>query len=115
MRLVEVPALQLKPGMFVAELDRPWLETPFAIQGFIIRDKDDVQYVSQYIDFAFVDVNYKGSNVFLPDNLRSSSAKPAIARGLEIKADFEQAKASFESAQQSLDKVFDSISKGQLH
>jgi len=99
--------------MFVAELDRPWLETPFAIQGFIIRDQADIQYVSQYIDFAFVDVNYKGSNVFLPDNLRSSSGRPAIARGLEIKADFEQAKLSFESSQQSLDKVFDSISKGE--
>ncbi len=113
MRLVEVPSSQLKPGMFVAELDRPWLDTPFAIQGFIIRDQADVRYVSQYIDFAFVDVNYKGSNVFLPDNRRSSIAKPTILRGLEIKADFEQAKASFESSQQSLDKVFDSISKGE--
>jgi len=31
--LVMVPAAQLEIGMFVAELDRPWIETPFLIQG----------------------------------------------------------------------------------
>lgn len=27
--LVMVPAAQVEIGMFVAELDRPWIETPF--------------------------------------------------------------------------------------
>ncbi|MCX9155288.1 HD-GYP domain-containing protein [Niveibacterium sp. 24ML] len=29
---------ELELGMFVAELDRPWLETPFLIQGFMIEN-----------------------------------------------------------------------------
>lgn len=109
MRLVEVSADQLRPGMFVAELDRPWLDTPFAIQGFVIRDYDDVQYVAKYIDYAYVDVNYKGSNVFLPGHFEPPASD--APKGIAIKAEFEQAKASFESAQESLDKVFDNISK----
>ena len=49
MRLVKVPAMNLRPGMFVAELDRPWLETPFAIQGFVVREPDEVPYISHYV------------------------------------------------------------------
>jgi putative nucleotidyltransferase with HDIG domain len=32
----------LKLGMFVASLDRPWIETPFLIQGFTINDLDEI-------------------------------------------------------------------------
>ena len=34
---------RLKPGVFVARLDRPWLETPFLLQGFLVRSWDDVE------------------------------------------------------------------------
>ncbi|MDH3642334.1 MAG: DUF3391 domain-containing protein, partial [Gammaproteobacteria bacterium] len=37
--LLEVPVGSLKSGMYVAQLDRPWLETPFATQGFFVRDR----------------------------------------------------------------------------
>ena len=60
MRLVKLPAMNLEPGMFVAELDRPWLETPFAIQGFVVRDSEEVLYVSNYVDHVYVDAEYTG-------------------------------------------------------
>ncbi|MFK7977227.1 MAG: DUF3391 domain-containing protein, partial [Halioglobus sp.] len=53
MRLVKLPAMQLKPGMFIAELDRPWLETPFALQGFVVRSNDEVLYVADHVDFVY--------------------------------------------------------------
>ncbi|MDH3434372.1 MAG: DUF3391 domain-containing protein, partial [Gammaproteobacteria bacterium] len=31
---------QLEIGMYVAQLDRPWLETSFLFKGFYIRDSD---------------------------------------------------------------------------
>jgi len=34
-----VPVNQLAVGMFVVELDRPWLDTPFLLQGFLIEDE----------------------------------------------------------------------------
>lgn len=39
-RFVNIPAKDLKFGMFVAELDRPWLETPFLVQGFIVSEPE---------------------------------------------------------------------------
>lgn len=51
---VEVNAL--KEGMFVADLDCPWHETPFPLQGFYIRMDDDVKALSEYCKFVYVDV-----------------------------------------------------------
>jgi HD-GYP domain-containing protein (c-di-GMP phosphodiesterase class II) len=38
-----VPVEDLKSGMFVAELDRPWIETPFLIQGFVIDGESEIK------------------------------------------------------------------------
>ena len=40
--LVEVPVGLLKIGMYVAAVDRPWLETPFAAQGFAVDSGEDI-------------------------------------------------------------------------
>ena len=110
MRLVKVPAMNLRPGMFVAELDRPWLDTPFAMQGFVVRNPGEVPYISNYVDHVLVDVEYKGSPRFLPLDCEPTVEK--LSKGLELKADFQQAKLSFESAADTLDKVFDSLANG---
>jgi hypothetical protein len=35
--LREIEVANLTVGMYVAELDRPWLDTPFPLQGFYVR------------------------------------------------------------------------------
>jgi len=43
---------ELKIGMYVAELDRPWEETNFMFQGFVIDDLKtlhDVQLTAEYV------------------------------------------------------------------
>jgi Domain of unknown function (DUF3391) len=32
-----VPVGELEFGMYVSELDRPWTETPFLFQGFVLQ------------------------------------------------------------------------------
>lgn len=39
---VVLPVEDLRIGMFVADLDRPWLETPFLLQGFLIESAEDI-------------------------------------------------------------------------
>ena len=96
MHLVKIPAMSLQPGMFVAEVDRPWLETPFAMQGFCVRDQKDVLYVSNYVDQVYVDTEYKGTQVFL--SLASEPVARRRGKALQLKTDFQQARVSFESA-----------------
>lgn len=46
----------LLPGMFVSSLDRPWLETPYPIQGFMIRSGKDTARLQEYCDFVYIDI-----------------------------------------------------------
>lgn len=47
---------ELKVGMFVSALDKPWAETPFPIQGFVIKSGADISRVKAYCDYVFVDI-----------------------------------------------------------
>ncbi|MEX1032556.1 MAG: HD-GYP domain-containing protein [Cellvibrionaceae bacterium] len=46
---------ELAVGMYVSELDRPWLETPFLMQGFLIESDDDIKALTEHCKFVFVD------------------------------------------------------------
>lgn len=41
--------------MYVARLDRPWLETPFLFQGFPITTTADIEKLKQYCEYVYVD------------------------------------------------------------
>jgi len=43
--------------MYVAQLDRPWLETPFLFQGFEIREDSELKLLRQYCKHVYIDVS----------------------------------------------------------
>ena len=53
---LKVRANELRPGMFVCELDRPWEDTPFKPQGFELRDRSDLEAVASYCEYVFIDL-----------------------------------------------------------
>lgn len=54
-KTIKIHISELKIGMFVSKLDRPWLETPFLMQGFVIESLDDIDAVSEYSENVWVD------------------------------------------------------------
>ncbi|MFT6888310.1 MAG: HD-GYP domain-containing protein (c-di-GMP phosphodiesterase class II) [Halioglobus sp.] len=42
-------------GMYVSGLDRPWLETPFLTQGFLIESREDIEQLREYCNYVLVD------------------------------------------------------------
>ncbi|SFM23456.1 HD-GYP domain-containing protein [Marinobacter zhejiangensis] len=52
----KVPSQNLEIGMFVSDLDRPWHQTPFPIQGFYIRRQEDIEAVVSHCRWVMVDV-----------------------------------------------------------
>lgn len=55
--LVQVDVKDLKVGMFVSKLDRPWLETNFLFQGFELKSQADIEEVQRQCEFVFIDVS----------------------------------------------------------
>src|SRR5437762_1334231 len=47
-----VPVAELKMGMYVAELDRPWTETPFVFQGFYLETDEQLETLKQKGDYT---------------------------------------------------------------
>lgn len=50
-----ISTLDLKLGMFVAELDRPWLDSPFLMQGFLIDEEDQLVKLRDLCRFVTID------------------------------------------------------------
>jgi len=53
---VKVQLADLKPGMYVSRLDRPWSDAPYPLQGFYIHSQDDIDRLLNYCDSVIVDV-----------------------------------------------------------
>lgn len=53
---IKVRIADLEPGMYVCRLDRPWVETPFLLQGFHIKSQDEIARLLDYCEYVFVDV-----------------------------------------------------------
>ena len=55
MPLREIPVGELQLGMYVSKLDRPWTETPFVFQGFILRSQKQIDVMKKFCGHVFVD------------------------------------------------------------
>ncbi|HSI44183.1 MAG TPA: HD-GYP domain-containing protein [Methylotenera sp.] len=64
---------QLDIGMFVCELDRPWLESPFMLEGLLIEDDEQVETLKNLCEFVYVDHTVSVGNYFI------SPAKEQVA------------------------------------
>lgn len=57
---LKVDVNELTVGMFVSGLDRPWTQTPFPLQGFYIRDINEIRDLKAHCRHVYIDVA-KGS------------------------------------------------------
>jgi len=53
---IKVRIEDLEIGMFVSKLDKPWIETPYLIQGFLLKTREDIDALDKFCDFVYVDV-----------------------------------------------------------
>jgi len=51
----EVPVEQLQFGVYISELDRPWTDTPFMFQGFVLEDEKQLETLKKYCRKVYVD------------------------------------------------------------
>lgn len=54
MPVKKIPSSEVEIGMFVSSLDRPWSETPFLFQGFLVRAQKELQQLQEYADHVYI-------------------------------------------------------------
>jgi HD-GYP domain-containing protein (c-di-GMP phosphodiesterase class II) len=51
----KVPVADLQFGTYIYELDRPWTETPFLFQGFVLKTQTQLEVIRKHCKYVFVD------------------------------------------------------------
>jgi len=86
-KTIEVSVSDLQFGMYVSELDRPWLETPYPIQGILIQSQSDIDLLKRYCTHVHVDIDKSepfvarqliprtASNAILNSNIKNNQPK----------------------------------------
>lgn len=54
--LVPIDSARLRPGMYVAELDRPWLQTTFRTPGLLITHSSQLEELQQACQYVYIDL-----------------------------------------------------------
>jgi HD-GYP domain-containing protein (c-di-GMP phosphodiesterase class II) len=105
---------QLDIGMFVSELDRPWLGTPFLLEGLLIEDSDQIATIAGLCEFVYVDRTVSVGEYFLaaPKEQVAIKRDGAIIRlnsssNLNQKSELNKKQASTASSPNSKFSFFD--------
>ncbi|WP_051080439.1 HD-GYP domain-containing protein [Thioalkalivibrio sp. ALE12] len=51
----EIPVEEIRVGMYVSQLDRPWRDTPYWVEGILIRSQEDIDELARHCRHVYVD------------------------------------------------------------
>jgi HD-GYP domain-containing protein (c-di-GMP phosphodiesterase class II) len=77
---LRISVSDVRIGMFIAELDRPWSETPFMLQGFLLKESAHLQMLRDFVSEVVIDPTRSATDSLrhLPwDALHEPVAQPA--------------------------------------
>lgn len=102
-----LPVEALQFGMYIAELDRPWTETPFVFQGFLLRTDKQLQALKKYCKHVLVDVERsEAPNAPATSGAAGSRFKirgeASYPEGAPVEQEFRQALAAFAASEHAV-------------
>jgi HD-GYP domain-containing protein (c-di-GMP phosphodiesterase class II) len=59
----KVAVKDVKKGMFISELDRPWIDSPFLLQGFTIGTDEEIEKIKACCKYIFIDTSQGDQSV----------------------------------------------------
>lgn len=77
----KIDVRDIQAGMFISDLDRPWVDTPFLFQGFELHSEQDMATLRQHCEYVYIDLE-KG-----PDYIPKQRGYDEGARRIETLAE----------------------------
>jgi len=121
--LRKIPVDQLTQGMYVSELDRPWLDTPFLFQGFFIRSDAELEQLRSSCDYVYVDPLRVAQDMPTATRRRPPATREApvghlsagerrYPRQIPLERELKSARAVRQRARSFIDTVFEDVRSG---
>jgi HD-GYP domain-containing protein (c-di-GMP phosphodiesterase class II) len=101
----KVAVSELQFGMYVAELDRPWTDTPFTFQGFVLQNAQQLEILKKFCKSVMVD-SERSAPADLPP------AKPFTVRHstqVPVEREVEQARVAHTGTQTAVREVLAAV------
>ncbi len=118
MRKKEVPVSLLKFGMFIHQLDRPWTDTPFAFQGFLLRNMEQLDGIKKYCRTVYIDFDRSELDADAERSVlvatQATVMKRAPAPKIVVERELESAAKALTQTRRTLTDVFASVRAGKL-
>ena len=105
MHQVKINVDQLKIGMYVSALDRPWTETPFLFQGFLVKEKSTIEQLTKYCEHVYIDTEQG----LVPDTDISAAETEKAPETVTIEKEFPKAKLIHNRVSQVFNDLIDTI------
>lgn len=106
-KYLEVPVHRLEPGMYIAHLDRPWLESPFIVQGFYVHTREDIAEVGEVCSHVYVDPRRRTRTSFIKTVVNGAPTCRKVSNvTISLRDDFVAAEADYESATSAVKQAF---------
>lgn len=127
MERIRIPVDALQIGMYVDELDRPWLESPFLFQGFPIRNEEELEQLQSCCQYVYVDQEKSlTAQLELPRlsvptvhrfstrkvNIARHNSEPPVVNSVPFSAESKKASAIHKDAHNYINTIFQDIRLG---
>ena len=125
--LEKIDCNDLKEGMFVQELDRPWLETSFMFQGFCIKNAEEIETLKKYCEFVYINKTRSEIDPCIihakPDRKPADDEDEVVTTRIRlgtntyqdtapIEEELEAARVIYEDSNNAIENIFDTASDG---
>jgi len=109
----KIDVADLRVGMFVVELDKPWEESSFMFQGLEIKSSSDIQAVQKECSFVWVDYDEFSLKKDKPgEGLPAAPGVGSKDTGVTVEDEFEAAKEVHSLASEAVSTLFEEIRLG---
>jgi HD-GYP domain-containing protein (c-di-GMP phosphodiesterase class II) len=91
-----VPVSRLRFGVYIHELDRPWTDTPFMFQGFVLNSEKQLETLQKYCKMVVIDTEKGADAQDGASPFASGPNGPSVLATIKEKVTYEE-KAVFKS------------------
>ena len=108
----------LRIGMYVAKLDRPWIETSFQFQGFLIETEQELIALRNTCEHVYIDITKQKQNLadVKRDPNRIDNKSLRISEPIEklgtFEQEFDRAEKTYQSSSVFVSDLMTKVAKG---
>lgn len=104
---------ELAVGMYIVELDRPWEESPFLFQGFLLESEDDIHMLQDVCTWVYVDVVEEQWEPLEPSPAAAPRTRTRYVEKMDMARQLTEANRTYQATKKQVKQLLISAQMGQ--